>query len=107
MNYIASVFAGLFLCNCIPHLVAGLMGYPFPSPFAKPPGRGDSYPLVNFLWGFFNLVVGVALWSWSYTTLGLDLEMLFSGIGFLLMGLMLSIHFGKVYQEKLKHPKNG
>jgi hypothetical protein len=49
MNSVALFFAGAFLCNSIPHLTKGLQGEPFPSPFAKPPGKGNSSPLVNFL----------------------------------------------------------
>ena len=37
------------------------MGRPFPSPFAKPPGRGLSSPSVNVLWGLFNFVVAYGL----------------------------------------------
>lgn len=54
-------FSGAFLANAIPHLVAGMMGRPFQSPFAKPPGRGFSSSTVNVLWGAFNLVVGYLL----------------------------------------------
>ena len=63
MNYAATFLAGAFLCNCIPHLGAGLQGIPFPTPFAKPRGIGNSSPLVNFLWGVFNLCVGLYLLS--------------------------------------------
>jgi hypothetical protein len=63
MEYVCHFFAGAFLCNCIPHLVAGLQGAPFPTPFAKPRGVGNSSPPVNFLWGSFNLPAGVALLS--------------------------------------------
>lgn len=48
---LADFGAGLFLCNCLPHLAAGLQGQPFPSPFSKPRGVGNSSPLVNVLWG--------------------------------------------------------
>jgi hypothetical protein len=51
MDYIASFFAGAFLCNCIPHLACGLRGETFPTPFANPRGKGPSAPMVNFLWG--------------------------------------------------------
>ena len=56
--------SGLFrwrrvLANAVPHLVSGVMGRPFQSPFAKPPGEGLSSSTVNVLWGFFNLVVGI------------------------------------------------
>jgi hypothetical protein len=54
-------FGGAFLANAVPHLVSGMMGRPFQSPFAKPPGQGLSSSTVNVLWGFFNLVVGYVL----------------------------------------------
>ena len=54
-------FGGAFLANAVPHLVSGMMGRPFQSPFAKPPGQGLSSSTVNALWGFFNLVVGYLL----------------------------------------------
>ena len=57
----AYFFGGAFLANAIPHLVSGMMGRPFQSPFAKPPGQGLSSSTVNTLWGFFNLVIGYVL----------------------------------------------
>ena len=63
MDYVAAFLAGAFLCNCVPHLTCGLRGEIFPTPFAKPRGKGPSSPLVNFLWGFFNLLVGLFLLS--------------------------------------------
>src|SRR3546814_20798444 len=35
-------FAGAFLVNGVPHFVQGVSGRGFPSPFANPPGRGES-----------------------------------------------------------------
>lgn len=64
MNWIHPVsyfFGGVFLANAVPHFVSGMMGRPFQSPFAKPPGEGLSSSTVNMLWGFFNLVVGYLL----------------------------------------------
>ncbi|MCW5695310.1 MAG: hypothetical protein KIS96_01110 [Bauldia sp.] len=62
-DYVAHAFAALFLVNSLPHLIAGLTGRPFPSPFSSPPGRGDSPPVVNVMWGSFNLaVVWLLLW---------------------------------------------
>ncbi|MBW4093713.1 MAG: hypothetical protein HIU82_21850 [Proteobacteria bacterium] len=54
-------FGGAFLANAVPHVVSGMMGRPFQSPFAKPAGQGLSSSTVNVLWGFFNLVVGYLL----------------------------------------------
>jgi hypothetical protein len=54
-------FGGIFLANTIPHLVSGMMGRPFQSPFAKPPGQGLSSSTVNVVWAFFNAVVAYLL----------------------------------------------
>jgi hypothetical protein len=54
-------FGGAFVTNAIPHFVSGVMGRPFQSPFAKPPGEGLSSSTINVLWGFFNLAVGYLL----------------------------------------------
>ena len=61
LDLVSYVFGGAALANATPHLVSGLMGRPFQSPFAKPPGEGLSSSTVNALWGFFNLVVGYLL----------------------------------------------
>ncbi len=96
--YVAHLFAGAFLINAIPHLVNGLSGRRFPSPFASPPGRGESPPVLNFLWGFANLVVGyVLLAGVGPFAFGLALDVLFVGVGALLMGWRLASHFGGLY----------
>lgn len=59
--YVSYVFGGLFTANAIPHWVAGSMGRPFQSPFAKPPGEGLSTSSLNVLWGGFNVVLGYLL----------------------------------------------
>jgi hypothetical protein len=57
LHEIAYVFGGAFLANAVPHLVAGLQGKPFQSPFAHPPGQGLSTSRTNALWGAANAVV--------------------------------------------------
>jgi hypothetical protein len=42
MSFFTLFIAGAFLCNAMPYLTSGLQGTPFPTPFAKPPGVGDS-----------------------------------------------------------------
>ncbi len=37
-HYLAYFFGGAFLVNAIPHIVMGISGQPFQSPFATPPG---------------------------------------------------------------------
>ena len=58
---IAIFFGGLFFANAVPHTVAGVLGRPFHSPFAKPSGEGYSSARVNVLWGFCNLLVAYGL----------------------------------------------
>ena len=60
-NYVACFFAGAFLANVVPHFFHGISGDRFPTPFAKPPGRGLSSPTVNVVWAWINLVVGYVL----------------------------------------------
>lgn len=100
MNSIALFFAGAFLCNGLPHLSSGLQGQPFPSPFAKPMGIGDSSPPVNFLWGFFNFLVGIALLSRHPLAVGFNPDFLALIVGILAMGAQLSLHFGKVRRSR-------
>jgi hypothetical protein len=60
-HYVSYFFGGAFLANAVPHWVSGVMGRPFQSPFAKPPGEGLSSSTVNVLWGAFNAAVAYLL----------------------------------------------
>jgi len=104
MNYLTALFAGLFLCNCIPHLVCGLKGEPFPTPFSKPPGVGDSSPLTNFLWGAANLILGAGLINWHPIEIGFTPQCLVLVIAFVLCGAWTACHFGNVRAGKMKKP---
>lgn len=59
--YVAHFFAGVFLANGVPHFVHGISGNKFQSPFASPPGVGESSAIVNVVWGWFNFVIAGAL----------------------------------------------
>jgi hypothetical protein len=61
--YIASFFAGTFFANAVPHFVQGISGNKFPSPFAKPPGKGLSSPTVNVIWALFNILLSYLLFQ--------------------------------------------
>ena len=95
-HLVSYVLGGVFLANAVPHLVSGMMGRPFQSPFAKPPGQGFSSSTVNVLWGFFNAVVGYLLvvrvgsFELRSTT-----DVLALGLGALLISLQVARHFGK------------
>jgi hypothetical protein len=100
MDYLASFFAGAFLCNCIPHLASGLRGETFPTPFANPRGKGPSAPIVNFFWGAFNLLVGLYLLSRYPVTVDFEPSFLKLVIGALAIGIYLSLHFEKVRRDR-------
>src|ERR1700679_2859473 len=88
--------AGLFLSNAIPHLCSGLRGESFPTPFAKPPGKGLSSPVTNTLWGSFNLVVGGLLLHYAPFEFDFNLSTLLFLLGFVGIGVFAATHFGKV-----------
>ncbi|MET0967956.1 MAG: hypothetical protein ABWY18_02040 [Tardiphaga sp.] len=95
-HYIAWFFGGAFVANAIPHLVSGMMGRAFQSPFAKPRGEGLSSAIVNVLWGFFNLAVGylLVLHVGDFDLrAGADAAAL--GLGGLALALPLARHFGR------------
>jgi len=92
--YLLLVLAGMLLTNGVPHFVRGLCGQPFPSPFARPPGIGDSSPLVNVYWGFANLAGGTALFMRFPPTRALAWAIFSAGC--LLMGTQLARHFDRV-----------
>ena len=99
-HLLASFGSGLFLCNAVPHLAAGLRGEPFPSPFATPPGRGDSGPVVNVLWGTANLAASALLWSMASFAFGANWATLLFFLGFVLLGVPQAQHFGSVRDSR-------
>lgn len=98
LGYLRAFLAGLFLANAVPHFVMGICGRPFPSPFAKPPGEGDSSPLVNVLWGWLNGAFG--LWLLNFRLPQDMLAWALTLIGALLLSLFCASHFGKVQAKK-------
>jgi hypothetical protein len=98
LHYIAWFFGGVFVTNAIPHFVSGVMGRPFQSPFAKPPGEGLSSSTVNVLWGFFNLAVGyVLVVRVGDFDLQATADVAAFGLGALLMGLVMARMFGRLH----------
>ena len=99
--YLLQFVAGLFLANGVPHFVQGISGHWFQTPFASPPGVGESSPLVNVLWGFANLAIGFAL-LWAFTPKGRDvaLEWALVGLGVLVMAVFCATHFGRVRNKR-------
>ena len=91
-------FGGVFLANAVPHLVSGMMGRSFQSPFAKPPGKGLSSSTVNVLWGFLNAAIGyVLVVRVGDFDLHSTIDALACGLGALVIGLHLARHFGQFH----------
>ncbi len=98
MHIIAYFFGGAFLANAIPHLVSGVSGRPFQSPFATPRGEGLSSSTVNVLWGFFNLAVAyLLLCRVGDFDLHDTADVIVAGLGGLLMSLFAARHFGRFH----------
>lgn len=98
-NYIACFFAGAFLSNFIPHFIKGVTGEKFPTPFARPPGRGLSSPFLNVLWGLMNLIIGLILVWHGKVFAGGYLSIIIFFIGFSLLSILLSIFALKKHKE--------
>ena len=100
LHLAAWFFAGGLLINTLPHLIAGLQGRAFQSPFAKPPGIGLSSPLSNVLWGFANLAVAWALFTQvGGFELGDPIHAGVAAAGGLFSGVFLARHFGKLHGD--------
>ncbi|WP_449427830.1 hypothetical protein [Rhodanobacter umsongensis] len=95
-HYVSYFFAGALLTNAIPHFVSGVMGRPFQSPFAKPPGQGLSSSTLNVLWGFLNLAIGyVLLCRVGNFDLHATTQVIAAGLGILLTGVLSAHSFGR------------
>jgi hypothetical protein len=98
LHDVSYFFGGAFLANSVPHLVSGVMGRPFQSPFAKPRGEGLSSSTVNVFWGFFNLAVGyVLVWRVGNFDLLSTVDVVVAGLGILLMSMFSARHFGRFH----------
>jgi hypothetical protein len=97
-HYLAAFFAGAFLANVVPHFIHGVSGDPFPTPFANPPGKGLSSPLINVLWACLNMVAGYILLRVSNASAKNKLSMLVLFLGILAISIQASI----VFMDKMK-----
>jgi hypothetical protein len=99
--YAIQFFSGMVLTNGIPHFVQGLSGNPFQSPFAKPPGVGESSAISNALWGFGNLAAGSILLAYFHPTGSqCAIGWVAVGGGSLIISILTSLHFGKVRAQR-------
>jgi hypothetical protein len=92
-HYVSGFWAGAFLANFVPHFVKGVSGDPFPTPFAKPPGKGLSSPVVNVGWALLNAVVGYLLFRVGKVSREDTLSLVVFFVGAAAMSLMLAKNF--------------
>lgn len=104
LHYLSLLGGGLFLMNAVPHVISGVLGRAFQSPFATPSGKGLSSSTINILWGFANLLLAwlllihlgrldIAKWS--------DAIALF--VGMFGVALFSAHHFGQFYGGNKPH----
>ncbi len=92
-QYLAAFFAGAFLANTVPHFVKGICGDKFPTPFAKPPGKGLSSPTTNVIWALVNLLVGYLLLGRGNVNSEHPAALITFFAGFAALSIMMSSHF--------------
>jgi hypothetical protein len=85
----------MFLANVVPHFVQGICGNRFPTPFAKPPGKGLSSPVVNVVWALVNLVVGTILFRVGRVASWDTAAVVVFFVGFAVLSIMCSVNFAK------------
>ena len=96
--FAAYFLGGAFFVNAVPHFFQGVSGRSFPTPFASPPGKGQSSPAVNVLWGAANALAGYLLVAHvGEFHLRSFPDALAAGAGGLAMAIMLSQVFGQLY----------
>jgi hypothetical protein len=98
LDFVAYFFGGALLANAIPHVVSGVTGRPFQTPFARPPGQGLSTSTVNVVWGFLNITAGYWLvcrvGDFGLRSTGNAVAL---GLGALLISVFSARHFGRFH----------
>ena len=84
VKLIGALVSGFFLFNAIPHLVQGICGKRHMTPFAP-----QSAAVVNVIWGWVNIIVGVCIMVAAWPGEGCNLLW---WVVFSLGGLIISIY---------------
>ncbi len=93
-NYLAALAGGFFTANIIPHLVKGMTGQEFPSPFGVPSGVGLSTPIENVIWAMINLTLSYVLLRVSKVKFDNTISMVLVFLGVALCAFMCASNFG-------------
>lgn len=81
---------GVFLVNSLPHFIHGISGDFFPTPFANPPGKGLSSPMLNVVWGLINMALCFVMYNVSRISTANKWTLLLFATGFVAMSVRLS-----------------
>lgn len=101
MTYLAYIFAAFCFANGLPHFIKGICGERFQSPFAKPPGIGESGPVINVVWGLLNFALAIgAIALVGFFELGLNLETLTFVSAFCVSSIILAVTFGRIRAKR-------
>jgi hypothetical protein len=94
-NYLTTFATSFFGTNVIPHLVSGGTGNSFPTPFANPPGKGLSSPLINVLWACANILIAYTFFRFSNFNSKNKYALIALYLGVLLASILHSFSFAK------------
>ena len=101
MTYLAYIIAAFCLANGLPHFFKGVCGERFQSPFAFPPGVGESSPLINVLWALVNFALATLLVGYAgFFALGLNTPTFIFVTAFCFSAVILANVFGRIRAER-------
>ena len=92
VNTIGWFFSGVFVVNTLPHLIHGVSGEKFPSPFDKPRGKKLSSPTLNVIWAFINLSIFLMIFYFNLSSFT-AIQGVIMLVGAFAMAIFLSRYF--------------
>jgi hypothetical protein len=93
-HYLFAFFAGVFMINILPHYFHGITGKFFPTPFANPPGKGLSSPVLNVAWATINFLIGFSILYFTRITQRSKRIWIAFFVGAIFMSFYLASYFG-------------
>jgi hypothetical protein len=89
--------SGVLFINVLPHLIRGISGDKFPSPFAKPHGRKLSSPTSNVVWAFINLSMFLTIFYFNQSSFTVTY-----GVIMMVGGFSMAIYLSRYFANKDK-----
>ena len=95
-HYALAFIAGIFLINILPHFMHGIVGKNFPTPFANPPGKGLSSPILNVVWAIINFLIGFSILYFMKINRRKNRVLIALFFGIVFMSFYLAHYFGSL-----------